>query len=147
MANEHDHFKGGEKKIVKKLKGWKICPLVCYDLRFPVWSRNTFNNNQLEYDLLLFVANWPAARVNAWDILLKSRAIENVSFSLGLNRVGKDDNDIEYNGHSAIYSPKGETLFFSENECISTVTLSRQDLDQFRAKFPAQLDADQFEIK
>ncbi|MTI41745.1 amidohydrolase [Fulvivirga lutimaris] len=148
MANEHEHFSGGEKRIVKELKGWKICPLVCYDLRFPVWSRNTSKNNELDYDLLLFVANWPAVRVNAWDILLKSRAVENVSYCLGLNRVGKDENDIDYNGHSAVYGPKGETLYFSEdNESISTVILSKQDLDQFREKFPAHLDADEFDIK
>uniref|UniRef100_UPI00404AA72E nitrilase-related carbon-nitrogen hydrolase n=1 Tax=Fulvivirga sp. TaxID=1931237 RepID=UPI00404AA72E len=148
MANEHEHFSGGEKRIVKELKGWKICPLVCYDLRFPVWSRNTTQNNQLDYDLILFVANWPAVRVNAWDILLKARAVENVSYSLGLNRVGKDDNGIEYNGHSAIYNPKGEALYFSEEkESISTITLSKQDLGNFREKFPAHLDADEFDVK
>ncbi|MEQ8574812.1 MAG: nitrilase-related carbon-nitrogen hydrolase, partial [Fulvivirga sp.] len=90
----------------------------------------------------------PAVRVNAWDILLKARAVENVSYSLGLNRVGKDDNGIEYNGHSAIYSPKGEALYFSEDsESLSTITLSKQDLDHFREKFPAHLDADEFDVK
>ncbi|WP_323758249.1 amidohydrolase [Roseivirga sp.] len=147
MADEHDHFDFGTERLIVEWRGWKICPMVCYDLRFPVWSRN----RNLEYDLLLYVANWPAVRVNAWDALLKARAIENVSYTAGLNRVGTDGNGIEYNGHSGVYSPKGETLAFSDPEVsgeeIITLTLSREDLDHFRAKFPAHLDADDFEIK
>ena len=142
MANEPDHFDFGTERLIVKWKGWKICPMVCYDLRFPVWARN----RNLEYDLLLYVANWPAARVNAWDALLKVRAIENVSYTAGLNRVAKDGNGIEYNGHSGIYSPKGETLAFLEKEEIVTVALSRHELDSFREKFPAHLDADDFQI-
>ncbi len=143
MADEHNHFNMGEQKLIVEWKGWKICPLVCYDLRFPVWSRNV----DLEYDLLLYVANWPAARVNAWDTLLEARAIENVSYSIGLNRVGKDGVGIEYNGHSAAYSPKGEQLAFSEKGEVIIVELSAESLLGFREKFPAQMDADQFEIK
>ncbi len=142
MADEHHHYDFGKNRIVVEWKGWKICPLICYDLRFPVWSRN----RNLEYDLLLYVANWPAARVNAWDALLKARAIENVSYSVGLNRVGNDGNDIPYNGHSGAYSPKGETLAFSDKEQIITISLNGSELQRFREKFPAQLDADDFEI-
>lgn len=143
MANEHEHFDMGSEKLIVEWRGWKICPMVCYDLRFPVWSRNV----NLAYDLLLYVANWPAVRVNAWDTLLEARAIENVSYSVGLNRVGSDGVGIEYNGHSAAYSPKGEQLAFSEKEEILYVDLSADMLLAFREKFPAQLDADKFEIK
>ena len=142
MADEHHHFNGGKERLIVEWKGWKICPLICYDLRFPVWSRNV----NLEYDLLLYVANWPAARITAWDTLLKARAIENVSYALGLNRVGLDGKDIAYNGHSGVYSFKGETLLFSEEEAILNITLSKSDLGEFRTKFPAQLDADSFQI-
>lgn len=143
MADEHNHFDEGESKLIVAWRGWNICPLVCYDLRFPVWSRNV----NLEYDLLLYVANWPAARVSAWDALLKARAIENVAYSAGLNRLGEDGKGIAYNGHTSAYGPKGETLLFSKAEDLLYVTLGRKDLDRFREKFPAQLDADQFDIK
>ena len=142
MAKEDQYYSMGQDRIVVEWKGWKICPLICYDLRFPVWARN----NSLAYDALLYVANWPAARISAWDALLKARAIENVSYSVGLNRVGEDGNGIAYNGHSGAYSPKGETLSFSESEEIMLVTLNRKDLDNFRTKFPAHLDADGFEL-
>lgn len=143
MANEHQHFDMGSEKLIVEWRGWKICPMVCYDLRFPVWSRNV----DLAYDLLLYVANWPAVRVNAWDTLLEARAIENVSYSIGLNRVGNDGVGIEYNGHSAAYSPKGEQLDFSEKEETIYIEFSAENLQSFRKKFPAQLDADKFEIK
>lgn len=142
MADEHHHYGMGQEKIIVEWKGWKICPLICYDLRFPVWSRN----RNLEYDLLLYVANWPAVRVGAWDALLKARAIENVAYSLGLNRVGEDGKGIAYNGHSGAYSPKGETLAFSEEEEILMISLDGEGLTRFREKFPAQLDADDFSI-
>ncbi|MFT6871328.1 MAG: omega-amidase [Roseivirga sp.] len=143
MANEHDHFSGGKERLIVEWKGWKICPLICYDLRFPIWSRNV----DLAYDMVLYVANWPAVRVNAWDTLLKARAMENVAYAVGLNRIGKDGEGIEYNGHSAAYSSKGETLAFSESEEILNITLSKSSLIDFREKFPAHLDADDFEIK
>lgn len=142
MANEHDHFSGGSERLIVEWKGWKICPLICYDLRFPVWSRNV----DLAYDMVLYVANWPAVRVNAWDTLLKARAMENLAYAVGLNRVGADGKGIEYNGHSGAYSPKGETLAFSESEEIISFTLSKSSLSDFREKFPAQLDADTFTI-
>ena len=144
MADEHEHYSPGTKKIIKELKGWKICPLVCYDLRFPVWSRNSKKEN---YDLLIYVANWPAARVNAWDVLLKARAIENLSYSIGVNRIGEDGNNIPYNGHSGVYDGKGNELaFLDDREDIHTISLSYSDLKEYRTKFPADLDADDFTI-
>lgn len=142
IADEHDYFGMGQERLVVEWKGWKICPMICYDLRFPVWARN----RNLEYDLIMYVANWPAVRVSAWDALLKARAIENVAYSLGLNRVGEDGKGIAYNGHSGAYSPKGETLALSEKEELIQITLSADELLRFREKFPAHLDADDFEI-
>lgn len=149
MAVEHTTYFPGNNLLVSDWKGWKICPLICYDLRFPVWSRNTVDasNGKLNYDVLLYVANWPAARIEAWDSLLKARAIENLSYVVGVNRVGIDGNGIEYNGHSGCYSPKGELMIFSEDKnAINTVVLSGSALQEFREKFPAHLDADNFTI-
>jgi omega-amidase len=144
MAEEHQVFSGGDKKIIKEIKGWKIYPLICYDLRFPVWSRNVNNG----YDLLIYVANWPQVRSSAWNILLRARAMENLSFVAGVNRVGNDGNGIFYSGDSAILGPKGEELFVAhDKEVVHTQTLSYDDLQTFREKFPANLDADGFEIK
>lgn len=148
MANEHDHYSGGTERLILDYKGWKICPLICYDLRFPVWSRNSGKDiTSFDYDLLLYVANWPAARVNAWDTLLRARAIENLSYCIGVNRIGKDGMDIPHNGHSAILDPKGYELFYAEDqEVIKTLTLSYTDLIAYRNKFPANKDADDFTI-
>lgn len=148
MANEHHHFAPGTNRLVKTWKGWRIHPLVCYDLRFPVWSRNRQTEANLpEYDLLLYVANWPAARVNAWDALLQARAIENLCYVAGVNRVGEDGKNIGYNGHSGVYSPRVEQLWFGGEEVtLGQVTLSADSLTSFRQKFPAYLDADQFDI-
>jgi omega-amidase len=149
MAVEHKTYSAGESLLVATWKGWRICPLICYDLRFPVWSRNTYDATaqQLNYDLLIYVANWPAARVVAWDALLKARAIENLCYAVGVNRVGLDGNGIEYNGHSALYSPKGEVVFISEGmETIKTLELNANSLKAFRDKFPAFLDADDFSV-
>lgn len=148
MADEHHYFTMGKERLVKSWKGWKICPLVCYDLRFPVWSRNTLKDGEPEYDLLIYIANWPEARVSAWSSLLTGRAVENLAYVAGVNRVGKDGNDISYNGCSAVIDPKGETLWAQENnEVIKTVILDSNFLRDFRKKFPAMLDADDFEIK
>lgn len=150
MANEHKIFSAGESLLVAEWKGWRICPLICYDLRFPVWSRNTYDAlaKRLNYDLLIYVANWPTARVEAWSALLKARAIENLSYVVGVNRVGVDGNSIEYNGNSAIISPKGEVIFTSEGiETIKTLELNANSLQAFRDKFPAYYDADEFSIE
>lgn len=144
MANEHEHFSAGEKRIIKTLKGHRICPMICYDLRFPVWSRNTKN---LDFDVLIYVANWPQARSSAWNTLLKARAIENLSYCIGVNRVGEDGNGIAYSGNSAVIDPKGHEIFHQENtEIIKTVTLDFEELNRYRTKFPANQDADSFEL-
>ena len=144
MAGEDKYFSSGTKRLIVDYLGWKICLMVCYDIRFPVWCRNTDN----EYDLLIYVANWPEARIDAWKTLLKARAIENMCYVCGVNRVGVDVNDVKHNGCSRIYSPKGEKVFETENNKISIITgvLEREKLDSLRVKFPAWKDADKFEI-
>ena len=143
MANEHQVYTPGNSRLIEEWKGWKICPLVCYDLRFPVWSRN----NSLDYDVLIYVANWPATRVGAWDTLLKARAIENLSYSIGVNRVGKDGNDIPYSGHSAVIDFKGDYIYQAfQQEEVCTIELDFESLKTFRKKFPAHEDADMFTI-
>ena len=144
MGGEHHYFTGGTKKLIVELKGWKICPLICYDLRFPVWSRNI---NQA-YDLLIYVANWPAVRSKVWDTLLQARAIENQAYVVGLNRVGKDGMDLIYSGNSTVIDFKGNQLFYEENiEIVTTQVLHKKSLAEFREQFPAYLDADSFDIK
>ncbi|WP_299705535.1 amidohydrolase [uncultured Pontibacter sp.] len=143
MAKEHHTYTAGKEKLLVDLKGWNICPLVCYDLRFPVWSRNTHS----QYDLLLYVANWPKPRANAWSTLLQARAIENLSYVVGVNRVGTDGNGHPYSGDSAIIHPKGYHLLQThEVEGVHTITLSKQGLTDFREAFPAHLDADDFTL-
>lgn len=150
MAGEHKTYSPGESQLVGTWKGWRICPLICYDLRFPVWSRNKYDasTKRLNYDLLVYVANWPVARIEAWSALLKARAIENLSYVVGVNRVGIDDNQIEYNGTSSIISPKGDVIFSSEGiETIKTLELNSNSLHAFRDRFPAYFDADEFSIE
>ncbi|WP_414734323.1 amidohydrolase [Cecembia rubra] len=148
MADEDAHYTMGLQREVLSLKGWKILPQICYDLRFPVWSRNQVVDKDLEYDLVFYVASWPSPRINAWDILLQARAVENLSYSIGVNRVGKDGNAVPYSGHSAAYNFKGEKMVFSENkEEILFVNLDHKALKDYRDKFPAWLDADGFQLK
>jgi len=144
MGNEPQYFSAGSQRCIFSWLGWKICLMVCYDLRFPVWCRNVIN----EYDLLLFVANWPAPRTRAWDTLLCARAIENQSYVCGVNRVGDDAMGIHYNGNSALYNMKGENLvnFTKDEEGIRTVNLNLDSLRSFRTKFPAWRDADFFSL-
>jgi omega-amidase len=147
MAEEHKMYTGGSKKIIPVLKGWRICPLICYDLRFPVWSRNTANGQTLAYDCLIYVANWPQVRSHPWSTLLQARAMENLSYVIGVNRVGTDGKNIPYSGNSAVINPKGEVVFQeADKECIQAITLDATELAAFRQKFPAYLDADSFEI-
>jgi omega-amidase len=148
MASEHNHYSGGKEKLIVSYKGWNICPLVCYDLRFPVWSRNTFTNGNFAYDVLLYVANWPEVRRKPWSTLLQARAIENLSYCVGVNRVGEDGNGIQYSGDSAVYDFKGDALSTLEpnKEAVETIRLSKSALTNFREKFPAGLDADSFLI-
>ncbi len=146
MGDEHNHYSAGEEKLVVKLKDWKICPLICYDLRFPVWARNT---KDASYDVLIYVANWPERRAYPWKTLLLARAIENQSYVIGSNRVGPDGNDISHSGDSAVINAKGEIIskIKPHEEVSETVTLSYSELEEFRKAFPAIQDADSFEIK
>ena len=147
MANEDASFASGTKLPIFSLKGWKICPQICYDLRFPIWARNHWNSGNAAYDLLFYVASWPAARISAWDTLLPARAIENLSYCLGVNRVGIDGNQIAYTGHSAAYDFKGERLVdLGEKDQIQVVSLRRSSLEEYRSKFPAWKDADKFTL-
>jgi len=150
MANEDKFYVAGQKKGLIQKNGFNICPLICYDLRFPVWSANQYDSekNAIQYDVYIYVANWPTARVRAWDTLLPARAIENWAYSIGVNRTGTDGDGIAYNGHSAVYDFKGERLAFSEKEQeIITVTLDKKELNQYRQNFPAYLDSDAFLLK
>jgi predicted amidohydrolase len=143
MAEEHQTYSAGQSKIIQNLKGWRIMPLICYDLRFPVWSRNV----DLAYDLIIYVANWPQARNNAWKTLLQARAIENLSYCVGVNRIGTDGKGIYYSGDSAVIDFKGQHFFQkADEECIESIVLDKLELMEFRQKFPANLDADSFEI-
>src|SRR5690606_13475571 len=148
MAEEEYHYDRGKDNIFVTVKGWKILPQICSDLRFPVWSRNRTGENAGDlYDLVFYVASWPASRISAWDILLKARSVENLSYAIGVNRIGKDGNGVVYNGHSAAYNFKGETLVFSnQEEAVLLVELDYQKLKDFREKFPAWKDADGFEL-
>ncbi len=148
LAQEEKHYAPGSSRLVFEYKGWNICGLVCYDLRFPVWARNKYaHENPYEYDLLIYVANWPAPRIHAWDVLLQARAIENQAFCVGVNRIGKDGNNMPHLGHSGVYDFKGGALSGpNENASIATVTLEKAPLEEFRSRFPFQLDSDTFQI-
>jgi len=145
ISHEHNHFKSGDNFVIAEWKDWRICPLICYDLRFPSWSRNSYLLEQdiLDYDVLIYIANWPLARIGAWDILLQARAIENSSYAVGVNRTGMDGNGIVYNGHSKIVNFKGEVEHnLKTEEAIYTHILKMDDLISYRKKFPVHLDAD-----
>lgn len=144
MANEHLRFTPGGEPIVLEWRGFRICPLVCYDLRFPVYSRR---RPELEYDALLYVASWPGVRRRAWQALLKARAIENLAFVVGVNRIGRDGNDITYSGDSVVHDFLGEPLAELGGEsAVATVEIDGQALQAFRERFPAHLDADRFTL-
>ena len=142
MAGEHEHYRAGGRKCVFNLDGWRVCPMVCYDLRFPVWFRNTG-----DYDLLICVANWPAPRLMAWNTLLRARAIENQTYVAAVNIVGTDGNGTNYNGGSAIYAPDGEVLAEAfDTAQIVTRTIHEQPLRSLREQFPVWQDADGFQL-
>jgi omega-amidase len=149
-AHEHDHFTAGKKRLIASVKGWKINLLVCYDLRFPVWSRQARHDNEkqgLEYDVLIYVANWPEKRSHMWRTLLQARAIENQSYCIGVNRVGNDGNGIYHSGDSMVVNPLGEVLYHkADEEAIYTITLHKEELDGVREKMPFWKDADPFLI-
>ena len=150
MAREHERYAAGRDRLTVAWKGWRICPLVCYDLRFPVFIRNRFDveaAGRFDYDLLVFVANWPAARRHAWRTLLRARAIENLACVAAVNRAGRDGNGLDYAGDSVALDPLGEVLV----ECdarpqVARSVFSAEGLRSHRERFPAQLDADRFEL-
>jgi omega-amidase len=143
LAGEDKVYTSGKEKLIIEYQGWKICPLICYDLRFPVFARNVEN-----YDLLLYVANWPKPRVNAWDILLKARAVENMCYTIGVNRTGLDPNNYEYNGHSQVVNFLGNYILEpQETDGIFIVTLDKEKLLDTRTKLGFLNDRDSFELK
>jgi predicted amidohydrolase len=142
MAGEHDHYAAGDARLVVEHRGWRICPMVCYDLRFPVWSRS-----RGDYDLLLYVANWPARRAHAWNSLLRARAIENLSYVAGVNRIGRDGNGATYAGDSVVLDFLGQPISSEGGgDRVETAVLDLESLRAYRASFPAHLDADAFEL-
>jgi predicted amidohydrolase len=149
-AKEHERYAAGRERLTVQWKGWRICPLVCYDLRFPVYSRNRHDVERkggLDYDLLVYVANWPSARSHPWKTLLRARAIENLCFVAGLNRVGTDGNGLHYSGDSAVIDFLGHPLSeCTDREVVSTTTLPAAELLAHRERFPAMLDGDAFTL-
>lgn len=145
FAGESDHYREGVKRLIASVKGWKINLQICYDLRFPVWSRQTPGENA-EYDVLIYVANWPSKRIHAWKTLLAARAIENQCYVIGVNRTGEDPAGNEYSGDSAVIDPLGEILWTGNEESVHTITLSKKHLEDIRAKFPFLKDADDFRM-
>lgn len=143
FAGEEKVFEQGKQRVIFEFRGFRICPLICYDLRFPVWSRNTEN-----FDLLIYVANWPDARMMAWDILLKARAIENLCYVAAVNRVGKDMNKLNYVGHSTVIDPMGENVlnFAEAEEGIKSITINRTHIEKVRRTFRFLDDRDVFTI-
>ncbi|MDF3981620.1 amidohydrolase [Luteibacter sp. PPL201] len=150
MAGEHTRYGGGNQRLIVELKGWRILPQVCYDLRFPVWLRNGRREDApggMDYDLALFVANWPTPRRQPWRTLLRARAIENLAYVIGVNRVGVDGNQLPYAGDSAVIDPVGEALVeLGPQEQVVTVNLDPAPLLAHRERFPAWMDADRFSI-
>jgi predicted amidohydrolase len=145
FAGEDQHYTAGNKRLIASVKGWKINLQICYDLRFPIWARQAAPN---EYDVLVYVANWPEKRSPAWKTLLVARAIENQAFVVGVNRVGLDGNNIAHSGNSMVVSPLGEVLFHNaDQESVFQITLQRDELEQTRAQFPFWKDADFFTIQ
>lgn len=146
-AGEDEHYTAGSKRLIASVKGWKINLLICYDLRFPAWARQQSQSEAPEYDLLVYVANWPERRINAWKTLLQARAIENQSFVIGVNRVGEDGNGIPHTGESMVVDAMGEVLYQKKDEeVVYTITLQKEPLETVREKLPFLKDADGFMI-
>ena len=146
-AEEDQHYAAGTERFIASVNGWKINLQVCYDLRFPVWARQSPSENGPEYDVLIYVANWPQRRNTAWKTLLRARAIENQCYVIGVNRVGNDGKNIQYSGDSTVIDPLGEILYENAgSEDVFTITLDKKNLDEVREKFPFWRDADPFLI-
>ena len=147
-GEEDKHYSPGNKRLIASVKGWKINLQVCYDLRFPVWARQQPKENETEYDVLIYVANWPERRSHAWKTLLCARAIENQCYVVGVNRVGSDGNNIYHSGNSLIIDPLGQVLYhMADEEDVFTITLQKERLEEVREKFPFWRDADSFNIQ
>ncbi|MCC6371897.1 MAG: amidohydrolase [Bacteroidia bacterium] len=150
MSEESKLYTAGKSKIITAINQWKVCPFICYDLRFPVWSRNRFNkqNNTWDYDVLVYVANWPEARNYAWKQLLIARAIENQCYVVAVNRIGNDGNGYSHSGDSVVINPRGEIISKTKanEQSIETIELDRAYLEEFRKVFPVGLDADDFSL-
>ena len=143
LAGEDKTYASGKEKLIVEYQGWKICPLICYDLRFPVFSRNTEN-----YDLLIYVANWPKARIQAWDVLLKARSVENMCYTIGVNRVGFDNSNLEHNGHSQAIVFMGNYIVDpQETDGVFIVELNKEKLVETKKKLGFLNDRDSFELK
>jgi predicted amidohydrolase len=146
-AGEDQHYTAGAKRLITSVNGWKINLQICYDLRFPVWARQQYNHESPEFDVLIYVANWPEKRSHAWKTLLTARAIENQSYVIGVNRVGKDGNQIHHSGDSMLIDPLGNILFTkSQEEIVHSFELLKDTLNETRNQFPFWKDADQFNI-
>jgi omega-amidase len=144
MLGEDQRYAAGNSKLLVSFRGWRILPLVCYDLRFPVWSRYTTAE---PYDLMLVVANWPAPRNQHWRTLLQARAIENLAYVAGVNRIGKDGNGLDYAGHSAVVDPHGNEIVQGGSSAgVYLTTINKGVLDSWRKNFPAWMDADSFTL-
>lgn len=143
LAGEHDVYKRGEQPVIAEYLGWKFNLQICYDLRFPVFARNT-----QDYDVIIYVANWPVPRVNAWNALLKARAIENMSYSIGVNRVGTDGTGMDYNGHSQVYNVLGHELISHPwvNEGVESVGIHKSEIEKYRSKLRFLEDRDLFTL-
>ena len=151
FAGENENYTAGNKRLIASVKGWKINLLVCYDLRFPVWSRQSPHHESesgLEFDVIVYVANWPERRNHAWKSLLLARAIENQSYVIGVNRIGEDGDGLYHSGDSMIVGPLGEILYHQEHkEEVFTCTLHKEKLEEARTKFPFWKDADDFFVQ
>jgi len=146
-GDEDKHYTPGNKRLIASVKGWRINLQVCYDLRFPVWSRQQYVSMESEYDLLIYVANWPERRSHAWKTLLCARAIENQCFVAGVNRVGKDNKNVYFSGDSLVIDPLGQVLYhMPDAEDVFTITLQKEEVDKVRTQFPFWKDADAFTI-
>ncbi|MEO6071576.1 MAG: amidohydrolase, partial [Chitinophagaceae bacterium] len=148
FAEEEKHYTAGSSRLIVSVNGWKIMLCVCYDLRFPVWARQQFgDDHSFEYDLCIYVANWPERRSLAWKTLLQARAIENQCYVVGVNRVGEDGNGIQHSGDSSVIDPVGEVLYQQNKvEDLFTITLDKKELETVRQKFQFWRDADSFQI-
>ena len=148
MGGEHNHFSAGTDELIFELKGWRIKALICYDLRFPVFSKNNFTKNNYDYDAIIYVANWPKVRNHIWETLLRARALENQAYVVAVNRIGKDGNGLDHAGSSCIIDSKGEYIIKPQQSTAHTTTanISYDELQEFRNKFTVGMDWDEFSL-